>query len=292
MTRETPETGGGLLHVRHSHGSLDETPNETETDFRVTTKKGNETNEIALNKRESIEDAMSKKKVSKSSRANAAVASLLKSLHERGLWLSNTLRDLANQFNTFRDETRLKVGTILFRIANLETRTTLEFERALADVVTLQTAVGKLIEQDDHAWKLAESRNSVYRKADDDLISALQRFNERLSKTESDLYFAKIANVDNVKVINWHADRLKIVEGQTGMLGECLVSHNARVARLEEHEDYPSAVDQDTVDSKLSGLYYRIAALEKRIREASAPVNQQSTPRTITAAEALRNVHL
>ncbi len=246
------------------------------------------------------------KKVTKSKKLNAAIVELLQKAHSRAIWLSNTLRDLSNRFDSFRDETRLKVGSLWeaidsqhkdveqLRLASgdLFNRTATGFDRVQKDVTGLRADVNR-------AWTLQESRNSVFRKFEDDVLRTLQTFNEHISKLEGDTYFIKIAQVDNAGVINSHSDRLKIVEGQTGMLGECAGNNNSRlqtleekiqepcdlanatwhhmvgiekrVTRVEEHEDWPSTVDQYIVDSKLTGVYSRIAALEKRIREASEP---------------------
>lgn len=159
---------------------------------------------------------------SKLLKAVASVTGLVTTLREN-LW--EAIGDL-----------RKNVGDVRLKTLDVEKRThdaVLELQKAHNLVAG---DAERLREDANRAWALAESRNSVYRKNNDDLIVAIQKLNERLSKIEGEPKAA--AAFQHLTGIN---GRIEILEGKTGMLSECIGAHNDRLNvvthRVENLED-------------------------------------------------------
>ena len=114
--------------------------------------------------------------------------------------------------------------------------------------LSLNSVTAKLKVEIDRAWELQESRNLLFRKFEEDTFRTLQTLNARLSRLEE-------------KVDTSVVDR-----NQIGMLSECIAAHNERIQVLNDRSSMPHAADQWIVDSKFSGVYFRLAEFEKRLQ--------------------------
>ncbi len=215
----------------------------------------------------------------------AVLTQLVSGVQDRVLWLSNFARELKRSVEWVKDEVRLKTGDLQHSIA--DQNEILEQMRSQMDAETKQvrslfagqtaisadvTEIEDKVEREFSVVKSEAERQRTLgvQRADlqsknlydlgvkvDQLVAAVQKQNERVSKVESQVVVGSIVPsaqvLDTMHRVKELEERLKIAEEQIKKLGERAILHTACIVELKDQ------------GSKVCPAWHHMIGVEKRV---------------------------